>query len=523
MRSDGRSDDDHRAGGCQAGPSGDGAYRDCARALLTTLDTWHALDPAAVGAAARADAIRQLQVVKAKVAALELLLVGASQDVARAAGHRDTAAWYAASTHADVGTARSLQRTALGLGNAPHVAEALRSGQVSQQHARAVLESLDQLPDVPAALREQAETRLVEHAQHLPPRQVAARGKGILDEIDPRGDHRHLGTTLADETRHAWAATRLRFHDHRDGTTGIEGIVPTPVASRLKTVLDAFASPRSAHSRGDAGGANGRAGRGGGGCNGAGGAGSDNLASTAEVDSVDGASSAGGGGDPRGPDRASSVDAGAAGGGRGGEAVQPVAYETRLGHALCSVLENLDPAALPRHGGTATTVLVTIDHRELLDDLGTGRLVDADATAVSAGEARRLACNAGIVPLILGTRSQVLDMGTRTRLFTPAQVIALRAARARCEADGCTIPAAWCEAHHVRPWSHGGRTDLSNAMLLCSHHHHRIHDPAYEAQRRSDGAVTFRQRGRAPLPVTPPPPPPGVGTTARQPSRSRAA
>ena len=37
-----------------------------------------------------------------------------------------------------------------------------------------------------------------------------------------------------------------------------------------------------------------------------------------------------------------------------------------------------------------------------------------------------------------------------------------------CTADGCSIPAAWCEAHHHRkPWSKGGRTDLADGKLLA--------------------------------------------------------
>jgi len=392
------------------------------------------------------------------VAALELQLLGAYDDVARTHGHRDAAAWYAVTTRSDPGTARAAQRTARALRSAPHVSEALGSGALSERHARAVLDSLDHLPQVPDAVREAAEARLVQHARHLPPRQVAARGKGILDEVDPHGHHRHLGTTLADEARRAWAATRLSFHDRQDGTTGIEGVVPTPVASRLRTVLHALTSPRSHGGKGGGKGAGDRSG-------------------------LIGAEPGGelGGANPvENSGAAPTLDPGST----PAHAPDPVAYETLLGQALCTVLENLDPTGLPRHGGTATTVLVTIDRRALLDDLGTAQLVDADSTPLPASEARRLACGAGIVPAVLGSASTVLDLGRSTRLFTASQVTALRALHPRCQAEGCSIPAAWCEAHHTRPWSQGGTTDLANAMLLCSHHHHRVHDPAY---RHEDG------------------------------------
>ena len=63
-----------------------------------------------------------------------------------------------------------------------------------------------------------------------------------------------------------------------------------------------------------------------------------------------------------------------------------------------------------------------------------------------------------------------------------------------CRAEGCDIPAAWCEAHHLTPWSEGGRTDLDNAILLCSHHHHRAHDDRYLHDRLPDGDVRFHRR-----------------------------
>jgi hypothetical protein len=64
-----------------------------------------------------------------------------------------------------------------------------------------------------------------------------------------------------------------------------------------------------------------------------------------------------------------------------------------------------------------------------------------------------------------------------------------------CTTEGCSIPAAWCEAHHWRkPWSHGGRTDLAHGKLLCSFHHHRAHDPTWQVHHHPNGATTFHRR-----------------------------
>lgn len=181
--------------------------------------------------------------------------------------------------------------------------------------------------------------------------------------------------------------------------------------------------------------------------------------------------------------------------GAGGEAPtegEGIAYPQRLGRAFCTMLERLDPTDLPRHGAAATTVLVTIDLDTLLGGLGTA--TTSTGEVITAGEARRLACGAGLVPVVLGGASEVLDAGRERRLFTGHQRRALALRDRTCRAEGCDIPAAWCEAHHLTPWSRGGATDLVNGVLLCSHHHHRVHDGRYRHERRPDGTLSFHRR-----------------------------
>jgi hypothetical protein len=102
---------------------------------------------------------------------------------------------------------------------------------------------------------------------------------------------------------------------------------------------------------------------------------------------------------------------------------------------------------------------------------------------------------AGIVPVVLGGQSQVLDLGRTRRLFSPPQRKALAVLQGTCAADGCDVPAAWCEAHHAEdPWSKGGRTNLAEGVLLCPHHHHRAHDLRYITRRMPDGSVRFSRR-----------------------------
>jgi hypothetical protein len=85
-------------------------------------------------------------------------------------------------------------------------------------------------------------------------------------------------------------------------------------------------------------------------------------------------------------------------------------------------------------------------------------------------------------------------LGRTQRLFNEPQRVALAIHHSSCAADGCERPYAWCELHHLDPWSTGGSTDLNKAVPLCSWHHQRIHDPAYKHRRKPDGTIVFHRR-----------------------------
>ena len=167
-------------------------------------------------------------------------------------------------------------------------------------------------------------------------------------------------------------------------------------------------------------------------------------------------------------------------------------YDQQLGHAFTAFLESVDPDRMPLHGGDATTLMVTIDLDRLREGLGTALVGD---NPITAGQARRLACTANILPAVLGADSEILDLGRARRLFSPAQRKAMAIRDRTCRAEGCDIPAAWCEAHHAtQPWTQGGRTDLADGLLLCSWHHHRAHDHRYDTRRLPTGQLRFHRR-----------------------------
>ena len=144
------------------------------------------------------------------------------------------------------------------------------------------------------------------------------------------------------------------------------------------------------------------------------------------------------------------------------------------------------------HPATAATILVTLDEAVLREQLKAAGLDTGGK--ISAGQARRLACNAGIVPAVLGGASLPLDLGRKARLFNDPQRVALSTRHDTCAADGCERPYSWCELHHWDPWKRGGRTDLRDAVPLCHFHHQRVHDTGFLHVRLADGSVRFSRR-----------------------------
>ena len=94
-----------------------------------------------------------------------------------------------------------------------------------------------------------------------------------------------------------------------------------------------------------------------------------------------------------------------------------------------------------------------------------------DGTELTPGQLRRWACDAGIIPTVLGGTSAPLDVGREQRLVTPDIRHALHARDKGCVFPGCNRAPADCDAHHIVPWQQDGPTALHNLVLLCSHHH----------------------------------------------------
>jgi hypothetical protein len=182
--------------------------------------------------------------------------------------------------------------------------------------------------------------------------------------------------------------------------------------------------------------------------------------------------------------------------------------ELALGRALeqhADVAAALDVGRAP-HGGVVAGLELT-----LVDD-GEGRchgritvpshvgamlkrhlLALANPSRHSDAELRRLACEAGIIPTVLGTSSQPLDLGRTARLYSKAQRIALGLRDGGCTAKGCETSASGCHAHHDDP-CRLGLTDLANGRLLGPRHHRLAHGSRYAMTVHADNKVTFARR-----------------------------
>jgi hypothetical protein len=168
--------------------------------------------------------------------------------------------------------------------------------------------------------------------------------------------------------------------------------------------------------------------------------------------------------------------------------VDPRTAATRRADALLEIIGRGVAAPEGVTRSPRTTLVVTMSLEALMDALRGVGMLDTDA-ALSPSAVRRLACEAGIVPMVLGAQSEVLDLGYTRRLFTPAQRRALAARDQGCSYPGCTVPPMWCQAHHVTHWLHGGPTDLRNGALLCGRHHTVVHQRGLTATVAATGVT----------------------------------
>jgi Domain of unknown function (DUF222) len=415
--------------------------------------------------AAASSLLSEVDRAAARLQSLKLALVSVADkaDVAAVCGASGTAAWLASTSRSDGASAVRQVQLATALDQRlPATREALSEGVVSAEHAQVIAAATAQLPaDLDSTERAEVEAHLVQQAQRLDPAQLRKEARRSLAAIDrpPAEVDAHEDQVLRSQEQSARDRARFSWHHNGDGTTSGQFTLPTLAASILIKTVQQVASPRRASQR----------------------------AARAATAALDGASRGAAGGEPTRWEQ--ERDATWA---RLQE--QDTDWKQRYGQAFAEILEHLPTDHL--NGKVAATVVVTLTHDQLKASLGAAHLDTGQD--LSAGEARRLACNAGIIPAVLGGNSLPVDLGRQDRFFTQAQRIALATTYQTCAAQDCDRPYAWAELHHENPWHQGGTTDLQLAVPLCGHHHQRAHDRTYRHHITTNPAgrktVTFTRR-----------------------------
>jgi hypothetical protein len=304
------------------------------------------------------------------------------------------------------------------------------SGRLSSEQAVVIATAVNRLdPATPSVRIEAAQADLVRYAGELPFDQLQHLANHLVEVVDPDRADELLEAQLRREELAALAGCELAIRVRPDGTSdGRWANLPAVPTAMLRKALDAIAAPRRDRLHVEHG---------------------------QELDR------------------------------RVETSPEQLPHANRLGRALAELIEHLPADRLPARGTANATIVVTIDEGRLRDQLGAA-MIDT-GSAVSASEVRRLACNAGLVPAVLGGDSRVLDLGRSRRLFDQHQRLALALRDSGCSFPRCDRPAAWCEAHHVTPFSADGSTDVSNGALLCSFHHHLIHRGEWQLTIAVDG------------------------------------
>ncbi|MET9020462.1 hypothetical protein ABZV93_10800, partial [Actinopolymorpha sp. NPDC004070] len=119
---------------------------------------------------------------------------------------------------------------------------------------------------------------------------------------------------------------------------------------------------------------------------------------------------------------------------------------------------------------------------------GSARIFGLRGEPISVATIRRMACDANIIPVVLGGDGEVLDVGMADRFFTEAQRRALAVRDgSHCHFPGCQVPERRCVAHHMTAWDDFGPTDLDNGVLLCKTHHTFVHHRGWTVRMGAHG------------------------------------
>ena len=415
------------------------------------------------------------QINRLQAAWSQRVAVADGRAAAAAGGYLTTASFLRHCCQLTPGAARRRVDADTALADHPAVAEAYGVGTISQPHVAEIVLALQTLP---AEIVIDAEPVLIQAAEHLDVHRLKQTIRRLRAITDPDGQ---AASGLARDEQQ-WLDAPLGF----DGMTPVAGLLDRETGAALRTILDSLDQPVTGDTR---------------------------TASRRRADN--------------------------------------------LGELLRRIL---DSGELPVNGGERPHLTVTVDLATLRKqpfsppaELDFGDLLSADA-------ARRLGCDALITRIItdndgaekndgagiesdtgnsrdkkqlgpgdgekkqfvpdliaglagdppsqprfllnalpppLSAPSLALDVGRTARVVPPHIRKALNLRDKGCVFDGCGAPPPWCHAHHLIHWADGGPTSLWNLVLLCTRHHHHVHDLGWDLKLNTDGTITTIPPNRA--------------------------
>jgi len=206
------------------------------------------------------------------------------------------------------------------------------------------------------------------------------------------------------------------------------------------------------------------------------------------------------------------------------EAGKEAIYEREVAHVVCAQGGSAEPGprvnradalvevaerslaggSSPRPAGERHQVVVHAEAEALAGDGSEAGCGIEDGPAICAESARRLACDASLLPILHRAKGE-LDVGRKSRVIPAAIRRALgERDEGRCRFPGCEN-GSWVDAHHIVHWAHGGKTKLDNLILLCGRHHRLVHEGGFGVSRKADGSLIFRHPDGRVLPTVPSP------------------
>jgi hypothetical protein len=350
-----------------------------------------------------------------RVSALTAVLVAEADEAESAmrARHTRLEDWMARSGQETPREASGVVWAARGLERRPVIRDAAAAGRISVGQATAIGEALDGLPtSLDRSQCARAEQLILVEAQHAPAEKLRTMTEPILRRVAPEqvDSPEERAAKLAERDVRARSRRKVWFGPETDGSIDFGGSLPVIAGRRLQNMVQAVADRRYRSAKDT----------------------------------------------------------------RNRLALQDTPQQ-RAADALVDILsaaetvENGDPTT-PSLPVAAAQLHVLIPYADLLDRTAASGLL-ADGTPLSAGELRALACQADLIPVVLGSDSQVLDLGQTIRLAPPPLRRAIGLRDGGCAFPGCTTPMRHCDLHHIRPWQHGGPTNRDNIVALCRVHH----------------------------------------------------